>query len=277
MKSKVITITSGKGGVGKTTATANLGSFLSELGKKVILVDGDIGLRNLDLVLGLENRVVYTLIDILQGHCRLKQALVKDKRFKNLYLLPAAQNKDKDAVESEKFNNLIRDMKQMADFILIDSPAGIEKGFRNAIGPADEVLIVTVPEVSAIRDADRIVGLLEAHGKYKYNLIINRIRPKMVSKGEMLGVEDIKEILSIPIIGIVPEDEDIIVSTNRGNPIIFSKNSKAGNAFRNIARRMLGESVPFMDLEEKQGIWATIYSAIFGFGSKGGNTRGGNK
>ncbi len=273
MAAKVITITSGKGGVGKTTATANLGAFLSELGKKVILVDGDIGLRNLDLVLGLENRVVYTLVDVLQGSCKLKQALVKDKRFKNLYLLPAAQNKDKDAVDSEAFNDLVIKMKPMADFIIIDSPAGIERGFRNAISPADEVLIVTVPEVSAIRDADRIVGLLEANAKEKYSLIINRIRPKMVNKGEMLGVEDIREILSIPIIGIVPEDENIIVSTNRGNPVIFSKGSKAGEAFRNIARRILGENVPFLDLEEKQGLWAAIYSAISGFVSKGGAKR----
>ena len=273
MKAKVITITSGKGGVGKTTATANLGAFLSELGKKVILVDGDIGLRNLDLVLGLENRVVYTLIDVLQGNCKLKQALVKDKRFKNLQLLPAAQNKDKDTVNSEEFKDLIDKMRNMADFIIIDSPAGIEKGFKNAIYPADEVLIITVPEVSAIRDADRIVGLLEANGKDKYYLVINRIRPRMVDRGEMLGVEDIKEILSIPIIGIVPEDENIIVSTNKGNPVIFSKGSKAGEAFRNIARRILGEDVPFIDLEEKQGLWAALSNVFSAFRSRGGTKK----
>ena len=273
MKSRVITVTSGKGGVGKTTTVANLGAFLSQMGKKAILIDGDIGLRNLDLVLGLENRVVYTLIDAIEGRCKIKQALVKDKRFENLFLLPAAQNKDKESVDKNDFKNLVEKIRSMAEFIIIDSPAGIERGFQNAIFPSDEVIIVTIPEVSAIRDADKVVGLLESNGKTKYSLIINKIRPSMVSRGDMLGIDDVQDILSINLLGVVPEDENIIVSTNRGNPVVFSKNSKSGEAFKNIAKRVLGENVPFLQLEEKQGFWAKVYDAISGVFSKGGNEK----
>jgi len=250
MAAKVITITSGKGGVGKTTATANLGVALALSGQRVVAIDADIGLRNLDVVMGLENRIVYDIVDVAEGYCRLRQALIKDKRVSELYLLPAAQTRDKTAVSPEDMVELCNQMRDEFDFILIDSPAGIEQGFRNAIAPADKVLIVTTPEVAAVRDADRIIGLIEAEEKGPASLIINRLRPEMVRYGNMLTTEDVVEILAIDLIGIVPEDKAIIVSINKGVPIVLNDRAPAGLAFHNIARRLLGEEVPFLDIRE---------------------------
>ena len=262
MSAKVVTITSGKGGVGKTTTVANLGVSLALLGKRVACIDTDIGLRNLDVVMGLENRIVYDLVDVVEGHCRLRQALIKDKRLSELYLLPAAQTRDKTAVTPEDMIEVCRQMKNDFDYILIDSPAGIEQGFRNALAPADIVLIVTTPEVSAVRDADRIIGLTEAAEKSNPWLIINRIRPEMVDRGDMLSTADIIEILAIDIIGIVPDDEVIIVSTNRGLPAAFDNKSAAGTAFRNIARRLEGEDVPFMTLKDSGGFFKRLVKLV---------------
>jgi len=250
MAAKVITITSGKGGVGKTTATANLGVALALRGQRVVVIDADIGLRNLDVVMGLENRIVYDIVDVSEGYCRLRQALIRDKRVSELYLLPAAQTRDKTAVSPEDMVQICNQIRGDFDFVLIDSPAGIEQGFRNAIAPADKILIITTPEVAAVRDADRIIGLIEAEEKGPATLIINRLRPEMVRHGNMLTTDDVIEILAIDLIGIVPEDKAIIVSTNKGVPIVLNDRAPAGLAFHNIARRLLGEEVPFMDIRE---------------------------
>lgn len=247
--SQVIVITSGKGGVGKTTTTANLGVGLSKLGKKVVLIDTDIGLRNLDVVLGLENRIVYDLVDVVTGVCTPKQAAIKDKRFDGLFLIPAAQTKDKDSVTVEQMKELCDKLREDYDFIIIDCPAGIEQGFKNAIAGADKALIVTTPEVSAVRDADRIIGLLEANEIEEHYLIINRIRPDMVRRGDMMNVDDIIDILNIDLIGIVPDDQDIIVSTNKGEPAVVNQKSLAGQGYRNITERLNGNNVPLMDLD----------------------------
>src|SRR5512139_240253 len=231
MAGKVATITSGKGGVGKTTATANLGVALASEGNKVVCVDADIGLRNLDVVLGLENRIVYDLVDAIEGHCRLRQALIRDKRLSELYLLPAAQTRDKSAVSPEQMVELCDQLRPDFDFILIDSPAGIERGYRNAVAPADKVVIITTPEVSAVRDADRIVGLVEADEKGPANLVINRLNPDMVRRGQMLSTEDVVELLAIDLLGIVPEDKEIIISTNRGTPVAMDGKAASGQAF----------------------------------------------
>jgi septum site-determining protein MinD len=237
---KVLVITSGKGGVGKTTATANLGSGLAKHGKKVVLIDADIGLRNLDLILGLENRIVFDLVDVIEKKCRsYKQALIKDKRFESLFLIPAAQSKNKDAVKPEQMKALCDLLKQEFDYVLIDCPAGIEGGFRNAVIGADEAIIVTNPEISAVRDADRIIGILEAEEKSNSRLIINRLRQDLVKRGEMLSVEDIKEILNISVLGIVPEDERILKASNKGEPAIFDNHSAAGEAYRKIVLKIL--------------------------------------
>ena len=247
--SRIIVTTSGKGGVGKTTVTANLGMALARLGRKVALVDADFGLRNLDLLLGLENRIVYTALEVLAGECRLEQALVKDKREPGLVLLPAAQNRNKEAVSPEQMQQLVSALTEVYDYVVIDCPAGIEMGFKNAIAGAKEALIVTTPEIAAVRDADRVVGLLEAQGIKNIHLVVNRLRPAMVQVNDMMSVQYVQEILAIPLMGVVPEDERVIVSTNRGEPLVLAENpSLAGKAFDNIARRLEGQKVEFVDL-----------------------------
>lgn len=248
---RVIVITSGKGGVGKTTTTANLGMALATMGEKVALIDADIGLRNLDLILGLENRIVYDIVDVVEGRCKLRQALIKDKRMPSLVLLPAAQTRDKSAVNPDQMRQLIADLQSDGyNYILIDCPAGIEQGFRNATAGATEAIIVTNPEVSAVRDADRIVGLLEAAELRNPSLVVNRIKPHMVKNETMMSVEDVQEILSIKLLGVIPDDEAVVNSSNRGEPVTLTDGTRAGQAYRNIARRIRGEDVPLMDLEE---------------------------
>jgi len=265
MDSRVITITSGKGGVGKTTTTANLGTALAMEGKKVALIDGDIGLRNLDAVLGLENRIVYDLVDVVEGQCRLRQALIKDKRLPELYLLPAAQTRDKNAVNSIQMEQLCQQLRQEFDFVVIDSPAGIEQGFRNAIVGADEIIIVANPEMASVRDADRIIGLVEAAGKPEPRLILNRLRAEMIRRGDMMDVADVLEVLGIDLLGIVPEDEAIIVATNKGEPAVYEKRSRAGRAFLNAALRIIGQEVPLNELEESSTFLERLRRLV-GFG-----------
>jgi len=263
MGARVVTITSGKGGVGKTTTTANLGIALARLNKRVVVIDADIGLRNLDVVMGLENRIVYDLVDIIEGRCRLRQAMIKHKQFPELSLLPAAQTRDKTSISPADMIHLTDKLRNEFDFILVDSPAGIERGFRNALAPADEVLIITNPEVSAVRDADRIIGLIEAEKKGPGRLILNRLNPELVKKGEMLSANDVTDILSIEIIGIVPEDEHVIPASNSGVPVTLNENSKAGVSFRNIARRLIGERVPITPQPESNGIFTRL-ARLFG-------------
>ncbi|MDI6710553.1 MAG: septum site-determining protein MinD [Thermoanaerobacterales bacterium] len=252
--SEVIVVTSGKGGVGKTTATANIGTGLADLGHKVCLVDADTGLRNLDVVLGLENRIVYDLTDVVSGNCRLRQAIIKDKRLEGLHLLPTAQTKDKSAVNPEQMKEVCRELREQFDYVIIDSPAGIEQGFRSAIAGADRAIVVTTPEVAAVRDADRVIGLLEAAELRDPKLIINRLRPQMVARGDMMSIDDIIDILAIDLLGVIPDDEQIVVSTNRGEAVVLDDRSRAGRAFKNIVMRILGEPVPLMDLEEHPGL-----------------------
>ena len=251
--SEVIVITSGKGGVGKTTTVANIGTGLAMLGKKVVVVDTDIGLRNLDVVLGLENRIVYNLVDVINGSCRLRQALIKDKRHPELCLLPSAQTKDKSAVSPEQMIKLTDDLREQFDYILLDCPAGIEQGFKNAIAGADKALVVTTPEVSAIRDADRIIGLLEANEIRDISLIINRLRPDMIARGDMMSVDDVTDILAVDLIGTILDDEQIVIATNQGEPL-SGKSSQAEEEYMNICKRLLGEEIPFADINRKQGL-----------------------
>ena len=258
MKAQIITITSGKGGVGKTTAVANLAVALASNGSKVVCIDGDIGLRNLDVILGLENRIVYDIVDVIEGRCRLKQAMIRDKKLPDLYLIPAAQTRDKNAVSSSDMIGLAKDLRSLCDYVLIDSPAGIERGFKNAIAPADRVIVVTNPEVSAVRDADRVIGILEAEDKGPAALILNRLNPAMVKKNDMLSADDVLDLLAIELIGIVPEDQGVIVGSNRGAPVALDPKSKAGQAFRNIAKRIAGEEVPFLDLDSSGSLWERI-------------------
>jgi len=249
LSARVIVVTSGKGGVGKTTSTANISVALAKTGKKVVAVDADIGLRNLDVVMGLENRVVFNFIDVIEKNCRLNQALVRDKRVENLFLLPAAQTRTKDAVGPEQMTDLCNQLRPDFDFVLLDCPAGIEGGFKNAAAGADEALVVTTPEVPSVRDADRIIGMLESMGKSPIRLIINRFRANMVQDGDMLAREDILDILSINLIGIVPEDDGVIKSSNRGEPLTFGLNSPAAQAYANIAERLQGRDIPLMELD----------------------------
>ncbi len=255
---EVIVVTSGKGGVGKTTTTANVGTGLAKLDKKVVLIDMDIGLRNLDVVMGLENRIVYNLIDVIEQKCKINQAFIKVKGYSNFYLLPCAQTRDKTSVTPEQMKTLTDTLKQEFYYVLLDCPAGIEQGFKNAIAGADRALIVTTPEVSAVRDADRIVGLLDANEIKRYDLIVNRLRMDMVKEGDMMSSEDVYDVLGVNIIGKVPDDENIIRSTNNGCPLV-GDDSLAGKAFMNICHRILGEEVPFLDLRKKN-----IFQRLFG-------------
>ena len=262
---EAIVITSGKGGVGKTTSSANIATALALRGKKVCMVDTDIGLRNLDVVMGLENRIIYDLVDVAEERCRLAQALIKDKRFDELYLLPAAQTKDKHAVTPEQVRKIVSELKNDFDYVIIDCPAGIEQGFRNAIAGADKAIVVTTPEHAAVRDADRVIGLLESEKLTGAKLVINRVRPNMIKSGEMLGIDEICQVLAIDLIGVVPDDEQVIKSANSGEPTVMNPSSRASLAYRNIARRILGESVPLMTLEEKQGAFRRL-KKFFGLG-----------
>lgn len=255
--SEVIVVTSGKGGVGKTTTSANIGTGLAMLGMRVVLIDTDIGLRNLDVVMGLENRIVYNLVDVVEGNCRMKQALIRDKRYPNLYLLPSAQTRDKSAVNPEQMMKLVEDLKEDFDYILLDCPAGIEQGFRNAIAGADRAIVVTTPEVSAIRDADRIIGLLEATDIGQIELIVNRVRMDMVRRGDMMSIDDVMDILAIPMLGAIPDDEAIVISTNQGEPLAGMP-SPSGQAYLDICKRLLGEDIPLTSPEASRGIFSKL-------------------
>ena len=255
--SEIIVITSGKGGVGKTTTSANVGTGLAILGKKVVLIDTDIGLRNLDVVMGLENRIVYNLVDVVEGNCRMKQALIKDKRYPNLFLLPSAQTRDKTAVTPGQMVKLVDDLRDEFDYILLDCPAGIEQGFQNAIAGADRAIVVTTPEVSAIRDADRIIGLLEAADMGYIELIANRIRADMVKRGDMMSLDDVMDILAVDIIGAVPDDEDIVISSNQGEPLV-GMGTPAGQAYMDICRRITGENIPLHNPAVREGLFLKL-------------------
>ncbi len=259
MTGRVIVITSGKGGVGKTTTSANIGTALARAGNKVVMIDTDLGLRNLDLLLGLENRIVYTIVDVVEKRCKLKQALVKDKKNPNLCLLAAAQTRDKTAVTAEQLKDICTKLKKDYDFILVDCPAGIEQGFQNAVAGASEAIVVTTPEMSAVRDADRIIGLLEAREEINsYKLLLNRVRPDLIKSDDMMSIDDVVELLSAELIGIIPEDTGIITSTNKGEPIVNNEKSLAGRAYHNVAKRIMGEEVPFLNLEEETSVLGKV-------------------
>ena len=246
---RVVVVTSGKGGVGKTTSTANIGTGLAHLGYRVAMIDADIGLRNLDILMGLENRIVYNIVDVVEERCKLSQALVKDKRMPNLALLPAAQTRDKTALNEEQMRGVCEKLREDWDFILVDSPAGIEQGFLNAAAAATEAIVVCTPEMSAVRDADRIIGLLEAREDItQYQLVLNRVRGSMMKSNDMMNIDDVVELLSIKLLGIIPEDPEIIISTNKGDPIVLTESQYSGQAYRNICQRLVGEDIPLMDL-----------------------------
>ncbi len=262
MSGRAIVMTSGKGGVGKTTATANIGLGLAKRGSKVVLVDGDIGLRNLDIILGLENRIVYHLVDVVRGRCQVRQALVKDKRVPKLSLLPASQVDQKDAVNPDQMRELMGQLKEDHEFVLIDCPAGIEQGFRNAIAGADEAIVITTPDVSPVRDADRVIGLLQ-NDFGDPQLIINRMSAAMVKRGDMLDQQDVLDILAIPLLGIIPEDGEVVVAGNKGSPVVLNDKADSGQAYNRIVRRLLGEDVPIPELNGNQGVMQRIGKLIF--------------
>ncbi len=271
METRIIVVTSGKGGVGKTTVTANLSARLAMEGYSVVAIDADIGLRNLDVVMGLENRIVFNIVDVIEEACRLPQALVRDRRIENLYLLPAAQTRTKEAVSSKQMKDLCDSLRGSYDFVIVDSPAGIESGFRNAAVGADEALVVVTPEVSSVRDADRIIGLLESGGKRSIDLVVNRVRPDMIRSGKMLGVSDVSGILAMNILGIIPEDDNVVVSTNRGEPLVLGSASPAAQAFENIAGRILGRDIPLPDLDafDEKGLFAGLQRIFNRQGGRG--------
>ena len=253
---QVIVITSGKGGVGKTTTTASIGAALALKGKRVLVADADIGLRNLDVILGLENRIVFNVVDVAKGVCKPNQAIIKSKKSNNLYLLPASQTDDKDVVSEEDIKNVIEQYRREFHFILVDSPAGIEQGFRNACAAASRAIVVTTPEVPAIRDADRVVGLLSARS-IEPELVINRLDRDMIRRGEMLSIEDVQDIIGIPLLGVIERDENVIIAANTGDPVVYNLKSKAGQGFMNVAGRLCGEQIPFEDFSDR-GIFNRI-------------------
>ncbi|ARU63277.1 septum site-determining protein MinD [Tumebacillus avium] len=259
---EAIVITSGKGGVGKTTSSANIGTALALSGKKVCMVDTDIGLRNLDVVMGLENRIIFDIVDVVTKQCRLEQALIKDKRFDHLYLLPASQTKDKTSLTPESVKTVVEGLKEQFDYVIIDCPAGIEQGFKIAISGADKAIVVTNPEAAAVRDADRVIGLLEAAKLNQPKLVVNRIRPHMVEDGSMLDLDEIVALLAIDLLGVVPDDDGVIKGSNAGEPVVMNPNAKAGMAYRNIARRILGDSVPLMNLQDEIGFFGKVKRMI---------------
>ncbi len=262
MAGKTIVVTSGKGGVGKTTTVANLGTTLAKKKYSVVMLDADIGLRNLDVVMGLENRIVYNLVDIIEGKCRKAQAMIRDRKLSNLFIIPAAQTREKSAVNPEQMKQLCAELAEEFDFVIIDCPAGIEQGFKNAVAGASTAVVVTTPEVSAIRDADRVIGLLEASELKNIYLVINRLNVKMVKKGDMMSTEDIIALLSVPLLGVVPESEEVVISTNRGIPLVHERGSKAGSAFRRIASRLNGESIP-IDEDGADGFFGRMKRLIW--------------
>lgn len=263
-----IVVTSGKGGVGKTTIVANLGVGLAFSGKKVVLIDADIGLRNLDLVLGLENRIVYDLVDVVEGTCKLRQALIRDKRFNNLCLLPASQARDKESITPEQMASICEELSKEFDYVIIDSPAGIDRGFKNAVSAAEEGIVVTTAEVSSIRDADRVIGLLEAYKIQEPYLVINRLKPEMVNKGNMLSVEDVLEILGIKLLGVVPEEEIVVIATNKGESILLYEKTKSAKAFKDMVKRIEGEEVPFKEIYSSNSFFNFIRNLFFKRGGK---------
>ena len=256
MPTRVITITSGKGGVGKTSTTANVGAALASLGQRVVVIDADIGLRNLDVLMGLQNRIVYNIVDLVEGRCRLAQALIRDRNFKGLYLLPAAQTRDKSAVSPADMVRICEQLRGECDYILIDSPAGIETGFRNAVAPADAFILVTTPDAVSIQDVDRVLGILEAEGRESLGLVINRLRPDLVKRQEMLSPDQVLQMLAIDLLGIIPEAEEILVSSIRGLPAAQDQKTLATRAYLNIAKRLTGEEVAFLPvLEGRTSFW----------------------
>jgi septum site-determining protein MinD len=262
MAGKTIVVTSGKGGVGKTTTVANLGTTLAKKKYRVVMIDTDIGLRNLDVVMGLENRIVYNLVDIIEGKCRKEQAMIRDRKLTNLFMIPAAQTREKNSITPEQMKELCCNLADEFEYVLIDCPAGIEQGFKNAIAGAETALVVTTPEVSAIRDADRVIGLLEAALIKQISLIINRLNAKMVKRGDMMSTQDIISLLNVPLLGVVPESDEVVVSTNRGVPLVHDKSSKAGAAFRNMAARLNGEGIP-PDEDESHGLLGRMKRLIW--------------
>ena len=262
MTGRTIVITSGKGGVGKTTATANIGTGLAIRGHRVVVVDTDIGLRNLDVVMGLENRIVYDLVNVIEGKCKMHQAMIRDKSQHELFLIPAAQTRDKNSIDPERLRELCCKLEEEFDYVLMDCPAGIEQGFKNAIGAAREAIIVTTPEVSAIRDADRVIGLLEASELHRPRLIINRINPDMVKRGDMMDKEDVMALLAVDVLGLVPADERTITAANRGIPVVHDKKAPSGAEFLRIAARVDGDDVPLVDVESKSGFFSRFKGLV---------------
>ncbi|KYN77213.1 septum site-determining protein MinD [Clostridium sporogenes] len=261
---EVIVVTSGKGGVGKTTTSANISTALAAMDKKVVVIDGDTGLRNLDVLMGLENRIVFTLLDVIEERCKLKQALIKDKRLSSLYLLPTAQTRDKEDVNVDDMLKIVNDLKQEFDYVILDCPAGIERGFESSIAGANRALVVVNPEVTSVRDADRVIGKLDAKGIDNHQLIVNRLNYEMTQSGDMLDIEDIIDSLAIKLIGVVPDDRNITIATNKGEPIVLDNGALAGQAFRNIAKRITGEEVPIMDLRSKEQGFFKSFKKLFG-------------
>jgi len=264
VEGKVIVVTSGKGGVGKTTATASIGSALALEGKRVAIVDMDIGLRNLDVVMGLENRIVFNIVDVVLGKCKISQAAIRDRRIENLFLIPASQSDNKDVLSPAGVERIANELRKEFDYVIMDSPAGIERGFQNAIVGANEAIVICTPDVSSVRDADRVIGILYSRSLTP-KLVVNRIEPARVERGEMLSYEDVLEILSIELLGLVPLDEHVLISTNTGTPLVLQNDSKAGHAFRRIAKRLNGEAdLPIEIPTHKSSMWKKI-SKTFGF------------